>query len=78
MTDEPKKYPRPEGTEKDALNDAAWDLRDCGEAYIHDQEDLEKWLYWLRRHEGFAEGEIRAVPVKSFTKNPGIYITLSD
>jgi hypothetical protein len=50
---------KPTGFEVDALNDAAWDLRDYGEAFIHDETDSEKWLYWLRRYQGFSEDEIR-------------------
>lgn len=49
---------KPKGLEVDALNDAAWDLRDYGEAFIHDETDPDKWLYWLRRYEGFSEDEI--------------------
>lgn len=52
------RYPKPLGLEVDALHDAAWDLRDYREAFIHDDTDSEKWLWWLQRYEGFADGEI--------------------
>lgn len=51
------RHPKPLGLEVDALHDAAWDLRDYREAYIHDDTDDAKWAWWLRRYEGFAEGE---------------------
>jgi hypothetical protein len=56
---ESTKPPKPLGLEVDALHDAAWDLRDYHEAFIHDETDAEKWLYWLRRYEGFGEDEIQ-------------------
>jgi hypothetical protein len=58
MPDAPN-HPKPLGLEVDALHDAAWDLRDYDEAFIHDDTDSEKWLYWLRRYEGFAEDELQ-------------------
>lgn len=78
MTDAPGKYPKPEGDEREVLYDAKWDLIDCHEAYIHNDTDTEKWLYWLRRYEGFAEGEIQAEIVKSFSDIAAIHITLKD
>lgn len=75
---ESTKYPKPIGLELDALSDAAWDLRDCDEAFIHDSTDSGKWLYWLRRYEGFAEDEIRAEIIKSPVGNPAIHITVKD
>lgn len=51
------RHPKPLGLEVDALYDAGWDLRDYGEAFIHHENDSEKWSWWLRRYEGFAEGE---------------------
>lgn len=56
---ESTKPPKPLGTEVDLLSDAAWDLRDYREAFIHDDTDSDKWLYWLRRYEGFGEDEIQ-------------------
>lgn len=56
---ESTKPPKPLGTEVDLLRDAAWDLRDYGEAFIHDDTDSEKWFYWLHRYEGFGEDEIQ-------------------
>lgn len=72
------RHPKPEGLEVDALNDAAWDLRDCSEAYLHGETDIEKWLHWLRRYEGFGEDEVRAETVKSFAGDPAIHLILGD
>jgi len=57
MPDAPN-HPKPIGLETDLLHDAAWDLRDYGEAFIHEDTDSDKWAWWLRRYEGFAEGEL--------------------
>lgn len=57
MTDSPT-YPKPQGDDEDRLSDAAWDLRDYGECRIPNGEDPDQWLYWLRRHQGFAQEEI--------------------
>lgn len=58
MPNEPKKYPKPQGLEVDRLHDAAWDLRDYRSCWIPLGEDRDKWLYWLRRYEGFGDEEI--------------------
>lgn len=55
------RHPKPLGLEVDALHDAAWDLRDYGEAFIHDDTDEDKWGWWLRRYEGFAEDELEII-----------------
>lgn len=66
-------HPQPFGSEIDLLNDAAWDLRDYGEAFIHDTTDSEKWSWWLRRYEGFAENEFEIQTLANV-----LYITLKD
>lgn len=77
MTDSPK-YPRPSTLELAALSDAAWDIRDCDEAYFHGEDNPDKWLSWLTRYEGFGDFEIQAEVVKSHNGTPGIHITRKD
>lgn len=48
-------YPKPEGLDADALQDAARDLLDNGAATLHPDQDPEKWIYWLKRYWGFYE-----------------------
>lgn len=54
----PPNHPQPIGLEIDLLSDTAWDLRDYGEAFIHQDTDPDKWSWWLQRYEGFANDEL--------------------
>lgn len=63
MTDSPT-YPKPQGDDVDRLYDARNDITANGATTIHPEQDPEKWLYWLRRYEGFGEWELE---VKSHT-----------
>jgi hypothetical protein len=54
MTTKPK-FPRPQGLDWDELSDARWDLMDNGTCTLPPTHDPDKWIYWLKRHEGFAE-----------------------
>lgn len=72
---ESTRYPRPQGLQIDALHDLAWDIRDNDEGIIPAGENYDRWLYWLRRHEGFADGELE---VKNPTATGPIIIGYKD
>jgi hypothetical protein len=66
MTTSPK-YPKPDEMEMEALYDAGWDLRDAGETAVPISDDPEKWIWWLRRYEGFGEVELEVKRTHTYT-----------
>jgi hypothetical protein len=57
-----QRYPKPTEPEKEFLYDLAWDLRDTHRGAVPLGQDIEKYLYWLHRYEGFTEWELEVKP----------------